>query len=526
MPPAAQLAWLPVLALSGMRPLPRPLASAPARTASGVARPARRCATTWCSAEAELTQAAEEMGIGGDAAASPLSVVAPMSRYAADEPFAMVELTAGGQINRYQSTLTSMHATEKLSTRDVRLLRSSTSVLVVREGSSSNYILFDFGDLRGVLQHDRVTLVGAGRPAVLAVGSEIQQRLALSRGEDAPFEVRVLECVLELTHAILDDSLRRLSALVSSTLAELSDSEQGANSERRRGEALSRLLPMQISLNSLQAKARRYVSVLEEVLESDDDMADMCLSLLHRRAAADAAEERGEDHSEPAAEVSFLEAEVAARAGSESADREASELLEEEQERIEELLDVYLARFESLTDRIETLASEIETTQGVLELTLDNERNRIARLELVLSMAGLSIGGSAMVSGFFGMNLLSGVESAAGLFWYVTAMSVSASLVLFGTCWRRYRSLSRQQRSRLNDVQALKHVLVNLDTVALLLRNRPALPSGLKPMQETIKSLLAESGLKQWTEREIFLLCTILMRQQVDEKRAASLGIA
>ena len=74
----------------------------------------------------------------------------------------------------------------------------------------------------------------------------------------------------------------------------------------------------------------------------------------------------------------------------------------------------------------------------MLELTLDNERNRIARLELVLSMAGLSIGGSAAVSGFFGMNLLSGVESAANLFWAVTAMSITASLVLFGTCWRRH----------------------------------------------------------------------------------------
>ena len=75
-------------------------------------------------------------------------------------------------------------------------------------------------------------------------------------------------------------------------------------------------------------------------------------------------------------------------------------------------------------------------------------------------------------------------------------------------------------------MQALKHVLINLDTVALLLRNRPALPPGLKAMQQTLKSLLAESGLPQWTEREIFLLCTILMRQQVDEKRTASLGVA
>lgn len=53
---------------------------------------------------------------------------------------------------------------------------------------------------------------------------------------------------------------------------------------------------------------------------------------------------------------------------------------------------MYDARLEALVDKIDGVASNIETTQEVLELTLDNERNRIARLELLLSMAGLCIG--------------------------------------------------------------------------------------------------------------------------------------
>jgi Mg2+ and Co2+ transporter CorA len=63
---------------------------------------------------------------------------------------------------------------------------------------------------------------------------------------------------------------------------------------------------------------------------------------------------------------------------------------------------------------VQQLATNIETTQGVLELTLDNERNRIARLELILSMAGLAIGAAACVSSFFGMNLISGLEVSKG----------------------------------------------------------------------------------------------------------------
>lgn len=93
-----------------------------------------------------------------------------------NQPLPMVEICQSGQVIRYQSTLTSirsMYGANKLSSRDVRLLRSSTPVLAPRQG----YMLFDVGELRGILQHDRLILIGADRPAVTALGAEIQRRL-------------------------------------------------------------------------------------------------------------------------------------------------------------------------------------------------------------------------------------------------------------------------------------------------------------------------------------------------------------
>ena len=218
---------------------------------------------------------------------------------------------------------------------------------------------------------------------------------------------------------------------------------------------------------------------------------------------------------------------------------------------METLLDVYLARLEALNDRVERLAANIETTQGararpstlllldplsqpslspclppgVLELTLDNERNRIARrpsrprglagprrgvgrgsrvlsppcrLELLLSMAGLAVGASAAVSGFFGMNLVSGLEAAARGFLTTVVCSLGLSASIFAACWRRFRSVSREQRSRLNDVQALKSVLASLDTVGLLLRSRPPLPADPSRLKFELQSLLASSGLPRF----------------------------
>ena len=59
-------------------------------------------------------------------------------------------------------------------------------------------------------------------------------------------------------------------------------------------------------------------------------------------------------------------------------------------------------------------------------------------------MAGLSIGSCSAVSGFFGMNLLSGVETTAGLFLLVTGTSILLTGSLFVTCWRQFREHPRE----------------------------------------------------------------------------------
>ena len=425
----------------------------------------------------------------------------------------MVEICANGQVNRYSSTLTSirsMFGANKLAARDVRLLRSSTPVLAPRQ----SYMIFDFGELRGILQHDRVTLIGADRPAVTTLGAEIERRLEMDKMEGAatdetPFEVRALECMLEQVYSVIEETLQRLSVLVTNTLRELTN-PRGGESEGRREAALGRLLPLRISLSSLQTKSRRVSEILDEILENEDDVSDMCLTLRHKLDfPSSPLSSILDEELKPELEQSYI-----------SQAEEEAEAAEAAQELVETLLDVYDARFNSLCDQIEQLASTIENTQDVLELTLDNERNRIARLELLLSMAGLSIGTLSAVSGFFGMNLLSGLEETAGLFLLVTGTSILLTGSLFVTCWRQFRSNSRRQRDRLMDVDALKNVLANLDLVALVLRNRPALPRARKAMQEELRELLATSGMVQFTNRELGVLCSLLMQQQVEQATA------
>lgn len=103
------------------------------------------------------------------------------------------------------------------------------------------------------------------------------------------------------------------------------------------------------------------------------------------------------------------------------------------------------------------------------------------------------------------------------LFVFVTGVSILLTGSLFVTCWRQFRSISRRQRDRLMDVDALKNVLANLDMVALVLRNRPPLPRSRKAMQEELRELLTSSGITNINKRELSVLCSLLMQQNVEQ---------
>ena len=291
-------------------------------------------------------------GIGPVQTSSPKLPRRPASMvFTKEDPTPTVELYADGTVNQYTSTLTSLRANYKLSTRDVRLLRSSTRVLAPRE----EYVIFDLGDLKGVLQRDRVILIGADRPAATALADELRQRLVVERDDrelerETPFEVRVVECMLEQTYSLLEEALQRLETMVTDTLAELTGPSQSQR-EAGREAALGRLLPLQLSLNSLQARTERLASVLEELLDNEEDVADLCLSAQSEARVYEEEDPAILDDGEEVDEAKELKR------------REVAENLEDEQELVETLLDVYNARLDSLNDRISELATSIETTQ-------------------------------------------------------------------------------------------------------------------------------------------------------------------
>lgn len=103
------------------------------------------------------------------------------------------------------------------------------------------------------------------------------------------------------------------------------------------------------------------------------------------------------------------------------------------------------------------LLESIEQTRTVWHMTLDHQRNRVLRVNLLISMASLGGVLCALPAAFLGMNVDSGLEEVPGLFWPI----VEASLLMGGTgtaCVYLYYKVGPKRRytARLRDMRSLR----------------------------------------------------------------------
>ena len=91
---------------------------------------------------------------------------------------------------------------------------------------------------------------------------------------------------------------------------------------------------------------------------------------------------------------------------------------------VELVIESYFRRFEDFYSEAFALRKNIEVTQDTLELSLDEFRNRLIRINVHAAMATVGLAISTTVAGFFGMNLVSGLEEAPQMFWYVMGSAV------------------------------------------------------------------------------------------------------
>jgi len=259
---------------------------------------------------------------------------------------------------------------------------------LVRDGT----ILVNIEQFRAIIKHDRVFLfIQQGNEEELKEFCRfLQYRItrdsstpSATTGSYLPYEFKVIDAILTIVSESLYQSHLHLKLRIDRVLEDvhLQDSDKG----------LKALMGLNKELNTFQKRVGEVHSALNQVLNSDEDLAAMYLTVQfttgHRR--------RIDQHEE--AEMMF---------------------------------ENYLAQIEDIGNEVSELQNSIDVTQEHVKISLDTQRNQIMRMNLVLTLGTFSTGCAGLISGAFGMNLTNYFEYAPYAFFIATgSMGVSMTAI-------------------------------------------------------------------------------------------------
>lgn len=216
---------------------------------------------------------------------------------------------------------------------------------------------------------------------------------------ELPYEFRALESILASVLEALHIELEGVRQLVLELLVML---DQQIDRDK-----LRTLLACRRKVGDLLSHARGVKGAVAEVLESDEDMALMHLS--------DAAQGHPRTPESLAWQYDALEL-----------------MLESFDKQLEEVI--------SYTDQMQ---DTIGSSQEIVELLLDSNRNQLLAMELRTSMLTMGATAATLIAACFGMNLTSGLEEDAHAFLAVCAV---ASVVAGAVCLAGIRRIRNIQR--------------------------------------------------------------------------------
>jgi hypothetical protein len=133
-------------------------------------------------------------------------------------------------------------------------------------------------------------------------------------------------------------------------------------------------------------------------------------------------------------------------------------------EYVEVLLGVYARQLNTVLMEISYLLQRIQSKQEFLALAMSAFRNRMIWMNLSVSVIGLSFGAATTVAGFFGMNLLTGLETSPYAFLYVVC---GCSILSTTIALSAFNSLSGQRmqkhaRKRMAEIETLTVALSDI----------------------------------------------------------------
>ncbi|KAK9803476.1 hypothetical protein WJX73_006233 [Symbiochloris irregularis] len=397
----------------------------------------------------------------------------------------------------------------RLQPRDLRrfdptLGLNKSSDITIKE----NILLITLGGIRAIIAARQCLLFEPDSPSAkkfqeIAIARRQQAAEALelrggARGPEAapyldesdvppPFELDMLESALILATGRLEAELLSVSKRATSVAQMLPRNVTPVNLE-----VLRRL---KLSLVELESKAASLRALLEELMDDEEELAQLNLSTrplredkqrnrerkrlqrgqererelagedgdaglgdaLRQRLAAPSSngvgasskslyerrqmsKRRQQSGDVMSRSLDELEGEGTAVSAQEALEEmEEAEAAEAEVEELEDLLDYYLQRAASTQTEAERLLAGARDLEESIGVSLSARRFEVNRLELALSIGSFAAAIGAVVAGIFGMNLKSTFEESIIGFWGTTAAIIVGCFLIFAAIFQHTR---------------------------------------------------------------------------------------
>lgn len=224
---------------------------------------------------------------------------------------------------------------------------------------------------------------------------DISSRLGANTDESLPYEFRALEAILVHVVSNLNTEMKVHTTVLQNILASLDTSIERTK--------LRYLLIESKKITHFHQKAKLIRDLLDEFLEQDDDLNALYLTDIARGSPRQNA-----NHAE-----------------------------------VEMLLESYYKTTDEIVQTVENLRLQIKTSEEIINIVLDSNRNELMLLGLRFSIGLLSMGGALYISALYGMNLENFIEESDGGFEAVVVLGLLLLLALFLLSVRQLQRLRK-----------------------------------------------------------------------------------
>ena len=258
----------------------------------------------------------------------------------------------------------------------------------------SNSVLLNLSNVRALIKMDKVILFDAGPltgftgPGLLVANysqshstglflKDLEKRLKeISDHEHLPYEFRALEAILIHVMTNLHTEMKVHQTVLQNIITGLETSI-----DRQK---LRYLLIQSKKIAQFHQKAKLIRDLLDDLLEQDDELNELYLT-----AKAQGVPRQGTNHAE-----------------------------------VEMLIESYYKTSDEIVQTAENLISQIKTSEEIISIVLDSNRNELMLLGLKFSVGLLSIGTALWIASLYGMNLENFIEEKDGGMEAVVTVSV------------------------------------------------------------------------------------------------------